>query len=47
MLVVFLFLFAGLLQVPEDIVIRIAMNPSRALANLLQGKGPWYREGRA
>lgn len=26
---------------------RIALNPSRALANLLQGKGPWHREGRS
>jgi hypothetical protein len=27
--------------------LRIALNPSRALANLLQGKGPWHREGRS
>ena len=26
---------------------RIALNPGRAIANMLRGKGPWYREGRA
>lgn len=28
-------------------LIRMALNPSRTLANLLQGKGPWHREGRS
>lgn len=27
--------------------LRIALNPSRSLANLLRGKGPWHREGRS
>lgn len=27
--------------------LRIAMNPSRSLANILRGKGPWHREGRS
>jgi hypothetical protein len=26
---------------------RIALNPGRALANIMRGKGPWYRDGRA
>jgi hypothetical protein len=26
---------------------RIALNPGRALANILRGKGPWHREGRS
>lgn len=34
-------------SIAKRTLLRIAMNPSRALANLLQGKGPWYREGRA
>ena len=27
--------------------LRIALNPSRSLANLLQLKGPWHRDGRS
>ena len=27
-------------------LIRMAMNPSRTLANILRGKRPWYRDGR-
>jgi hypothetical protein len=27
--------------------LRIALNPSRSLANLLRGKGPWHRDGRS
>ena len=26
---------------------RIALNPGRAVANMLRGKGPWHREGRS
>ena len=26
---------------------RIALNPGRALANIMRGRGPWYRDGRA
>jgi hypothetical protein len=26
---------------------RIALNPGRSIANLLRGKGPWHRDGRA
>jgi len=26
---------------------RIALNPGRAIANMLRGKGPWHRDGRA
>ncbi|HYP12892.1 MAG TPA: hypothetical protein VEQ63_03125, partial [Bryobacteraceae bacterium] len=26
---------------------RVALNPARAIANMLRGKGPWHREGRA
>ena len=27
--------------------LRIALNPGRSVANLMRGKGPWHREGRA
>lgn len=34
-------------SVTKKSLIRIALNPSRALANILRGKEPWYRDGRA
>jgi hypothetical protein len=37
----------GTHSVAKRTFFRIALNPGRAIANMLRGKGPWYREGRA
>lgn len=37
----------GTSSVAKRTFLRIALNPSRSLANLLRGKGPWHREQRA
>ena len=31
-------------SVPKRTFFRIALNPARSFANVLRGKGPWYRE---
>jgi hypothetical protein len=38
---------AGTSSVGKRTFLRIALNPSRSLANMLQGKGPWHRDGRS
>ena len=38
---------AGTSSVGKRTFLRIALNPSRSLANILRGKGPWHREGRS
>lgn len=37
----------GTYSVAKRTFYRIALNPGRAIANMLRGKGPWHREGRA
>jgi hypothetical protein len=37
----------GTSSVAKRTFYRIALNPGRALANVLRGKGPWHREGRS
>jgi hypothetical protein len=38
---------SGTSSVGKRTFLRIALNPSRSLANILRGKGPWHREGRS
>jgi hypothetical protein len=37
----------GTSSVAKRTFIRIALNPGRSIANMLRGKGPWHRDGRA
>jgi hypothetical protein len=37
----------GTSSVGKRTFLRIALNPSRSLANILQGKGPWHRDKRS
>lgn len=37
----------GTTSLTKRTFLRIALNPGRSIANMMRGKGPWHREGRA
>jgi hypothetical protein len=38
---------AGTTSIAKRTFYRVALNPGRSIANMLRGKGPWHRDGRA